>query len=113
MRFAALAVALVLFVAPAAVRTIPAAEAGNYVGQSVTVEGTVSGVSRLGSVTFIDMGGCYPNSAFAGVIFADDMAASGDVSGLAGKTVDVTGVVKLYKGKPEIVIRSKDQIRVP
>ena len=93
--------------------TISIADAGSYVGQNVTVEGVVSGVYTARSgVTFIDMGGSYPNNQFAGVIFADDANKVGDVSGLTGKTVDLTGTVQMYRGKPEIILKSADQIKV-
>ena len=37
--------------------------------------------------------------------------AVGDVSGLTGKTVDITGTVQVYQGKPEMIITSRGQIR--
>jgi len=93
--------------------TISVTDVGTHVGQTVTVEGVVSGVYTARSgVTFIDMGGPYPNNLFAGVIFKGDAVTVGDVSGLRGKTVDLTGTIKLYKGKPEIILKSPDQIGV-
>ena len=94
--------------------TIAPDQAGAHVGQNVTVEGTVSGVhtARSGSATFIDVGGEYPNNSFTGVIFAGEMASVGDVTDLAGKKVDINGTVRLYRGKPEIVIDSRDQIKL-
>ncbi len=56
--------------------------------------------------------GSYPNNIFIAVIFASDSATVGDVSGLTGKTVDVTGTIKTYKGKPEIIVNTAAQIRV-
>jgi exonuclease VII large subunit len=99
---------------PALAGAVPAAEAASHVGQSVTVEGTVSEVhtARSGKATFIDIGGSYPNEAFTAVIFERSMSSVGDVSGLAGKTVDVTGTIQVYEGRPEIVVSSRDQIRV-
>ncbi len=93
--------------------TISVTDVGSYVGQSVTVEGTVSGVYTARSgVTFIDMGGSFPNNLFAGVIFAEDTTKVGSVSGLTGKTVDLTGTIQMYRGKPEIILKSADQIKV-
>ena len=57
------------------------------------------------------MGGPYPNNLFAGVIFKEDAVRVGDVSGLTGKKVDITGTIKMYKGKPEILVKSADQIK--
>ena len=39
------------------------------------------------------------------------MATVGDVSGLTGKTVDITGTIQMYEGKPEMMITTRDQIR--
>jgi DNA/RNA endonuclease YhcR with UshA esterase domain len=102
--------------APALAQTpaqpIAAAEAMAHVGQSVTVEGAVSNVfvGRSG-VTLLDIGGRYPDNPFTAVIFAADAGKFPDVKTLGGKTVDVSGPVKLYKGKPEIVVSDAAQIR--
>jgi len=111
---AASILALAAFIAaPASAAVIPASAASSHAGQSVTVEGVVSEVhtARSGKETFIDMGGAYPNQAFTAVIFAASMSAVGDVSGLTGKTVDVTGTIQMYGGKPEVIITSRAQIR--
>ena len=108
-----LAFCLVLLSAPALAETISVTDVGTHVGQTATVEGVVSGVHTARSgVTFIDMGGPYPNNIFTGVIFKGDATSVGDVSGLTGKKVDITGMIKSYKGKPEIIVKSPDQIKV-
>jgi hypothetical protein len=83
------------------------------VGQTATVEGVISEVftSRRGD-TFLDVGGRYPNEELSGVIFRDDAASVGDVSGLDGKTVDFTGLVSTYRGRTEIILHSRSQIHV-
>jgi DNA/RNA endonuclease YhcR with UshA esterase domain len=97
--------------APALAQTpaqlIAAAEAMAHVGQSVTVEGAVSNVF----VALLDIGGRYPDNPFTAVIFAADAGKFPDVKTLGGKTVDVSGPVKLYKGKPEIVVSDAAQIK--
>ena len=105
---------VLLAFAPASAVTIPVTEVASHVGETATVEGVVSGVhtARSSDVTFIDMGGSYPNNVFTGVIFAADADKVGDVSGLPGKTVGITGQIKLYKGKPEIIVKSASQIVV-
>ena len=99
--------------AAASAAVLPAAAAGAHAGQSVTVEGVVSEVhtARSGKETFIDFGGPYPNQTFTAVIFAPSMSAVGDVSGLTGKTVDITGTIQTYESKPEVIITSRGQIR--
>jgi hypothetical protein len=100
--------------APLTPGAITADAAATHIGQTETVEGMVSDVhtARSGSATFIDMGGPYPVNTFTGVIFPDAAATVGDVSGLEGRTVDLTGTVRLYRGKPEIILQSARQIAV-
>ncbi len=92
--------------------TVAPADAKGHVGQTVTVEGAVSDVyiARSG-VTFIDIGARYPDNAFAAVIFADDAGKFPNVKSLDGKTVDITGPVRLYRGKAEIILKSADQMQ--
>lgn len=89
-------------------------EASSHVGQIVTVRGEATDVHAAHSagVTFIDMGGSYPNNAFTAVIFSDDAAGFPDVASLAGRTVEITGRVRLYRGKPEIVLTRAKQMAV-
>lgn len=92
---------------------ITAAAASSYAGQTVTVRGVVSDVhaTRAG-MTFIDMGGRYPDNVFTAVIFAESEAEFPEAASLDGRTVEITGRVRLYRGKPEIVLRSADQLKV-
>jgi DNA/RNA endonuclease YhcR with UshA esterase domain len=105
---------LILLATPAAAETIKPADARAHVGQTVTVEGVVSEVhiaSGGSGMTFIDMGGRYPDNAFAAVIFRDDASKFPNVAALNGKTVDITGAVRLYKGKAEIILKDAAQLK--
>lgn len=52
-----------------------------------------------------------PNQTFTGWIPAGTpLASDPSLQTLQGKTVRITGTTKLYHGKPEIEITSKDQI---
>ncbi|HEY1978446.1 MAG TPA: hypothetical protein VGH13_00040 [Xanthobacteraceae bacterium] len=105
-----------LTLAPASALADPIAPADTpqHVGQSVTVEGVVSEVNTTdrAGVTFVDMGGHYPDNAFTAVIFKADAGKFPDVAALAGKTIDITGTIKLYKGKTEIFLNDAAQIKV-
>ena len=105
---------LILTLSPARAETIAPAEAPNHIGQNVTVEGAVSDVQHdeSGKVTFIDMGGHYPDNVFAGIILADDAGKFPDVDSLDGKTVDITGTIKLYQGRTEILLNDAAQIKM-
>lgn len=88
-------------------------QAGEHVGQRVVVEGTLVGVyaSRSGN-TFLNFGAAYPNEDFTAVIFAENSGSIRNVQVLEGKRVEVSGVVRLYRGKPEIILRSAGELRV-
>ena len=93
-------------------QTLQPAEAQAHAGQTVTVEGAVSNVHKIpNGITFIDMGGKFPDNTFTAVILAADATKFPDVDSLNGKTVDVTGQVRLYKGKPEILLKDPAQIK--
>jgi hypothetical protein len=101
--------ALVLGIARAA--TLPDSAASAHVGQTVTIQGTVSGVhvSDKGTV-FINFGPAYPNQDFTAVIFASAAAPFGDVRRYTGKKLAVTGAVSMWKGKPETILRTPAQL---
>ena len=108
------ALGLAAFAVPtlAETQTISPADAKTHVGQIVTVEGAVGNISagRTGT-TFIDVGGRFPDNNFAAVIFAADRSKFPDLKAFDGKIVDITGPVSLYRGKPEIILKSADQMK--
>jgi DNA/RNA endonuclease YhcR with UshA esterase domain len=114
MRLSYVMVVFAFLITSANAGMIGASGAAAHIGQTATVEGTVSEVhtAQSGKATFIDMDGNYPNEAFTAVIFAENMTSVGDVSDLTGKKVDITGTIQSYRGRPEIIVRSRDQIRV-
>src|ERR1700689_5881312 len=97
---------------PARAQAIPPAEIKAHVGQTVTVQAAVSDVhiGRAG-VTFIDIGGAYSDNAFAVVIFASDRAKFPNDSDLKGKTMAISGEVVLYQNRPEIILKTADQLK--
>src|SRR5262245_61108564 len=93
-------------------KVIKDSEAIQYVGKEAEVRGRVVSVttSPLGT-TFINFGGEYPNQRFAGFIAAGSpMAADQRLTLMQGKTISITGTIRLRDGKPEIEIVSADQI---
>ncbi len=113
MRMLILSLGFALVAAPALAETIQPTDAGTHVGQTVTVAGTVSEVhtSTRSGVTFINMGGRYPDDAFTGVIFSEDASKFPDVAALNGKAVEITGPIRLHKGKPEIILKDAAQLK--
>jgi len=98
--------------------TITPDEAINHVGQKVTVCGKVFGGKYLeesnGKPTFINIGAAFPNSPFTVVIFNDDRINFDykPEEFLNNKQICVTGTVKEYKGKAEIIVSKESQIVV-
>lgn len=87
-------------------------------GETVTVHGKVAtaGATRSGSIFFINFEGA--NRNFAVVIKKEHLEAvnggfNGDLAAaVKGKSINVTGEIKLYKDKPEIEVTTPDQIKV-
>jgi DNA/RNA endonuclease YhcR with UshA esterase domain len=110
--FSAAAVALLL-TNPAQAETISPQDAARHIGKETTVEGVVSEVSSsAGGTTFINFGGRFPNHIFYAVIFRSSAKQFSGVRKLKGKTVAVSGVLKLHKGKPQIILSDPNQIEV-
>lgn len=87
------------------------------VGETVVFCGTPSEIhlpSRPDGPINVNFGGTYPDQVFAVVIFPD--VAGDDMQGLVkrltGKRVRVSGLVKTYKGKPEIILKAMDDLEV-
>ncbi len=94
--------------------TVPAEQAAAVVGQTTTVCGKVYSTKFTGKITYINMGGDYPNNPFTAVIMIKNRSnfAYKPEETLPGKTICITGTVQNYKGKPEIVVENEDQIKV-
>jgi DNA/RNA endonuclease YhcR with UshA esterase domain len=115
MRTLILALVLIPAAAPAfALTVIPPEDCPKHLGETVTIEGTVSEVHHAasGRATFIDMGGRYPINTFAAVIFKDDADKFPNVDTLTGKVIDITGRAKDYKGSCEIIVNGSEQLKI-
>ena len=62
--------------------------------------------------TFINFGGRYPNHVFYAVIFRKSQDQFSGIHALEGKAVAVSGTIEFYKGKPQIILHSPDQIEL-
>jgi DNA/RNA endonuclease YhcR with UshA esterase domain len=59
---------------------------------------------------FLDFCKRYRTCPFSAVIFADDAKQFGDLSKFVGKEITVSGKISSYQSRPEIIIRTPDQI---
>ncbi len=106
--------AAALFLATAAIaESITPNEAYSHVGTQQTVVGVVSQVSESpGGTRFVNFGGRYPNHVFYGVILERRTHRFPDVFDLEDQTIAISGTIELYKGKPQIILISADQIEM-
>ena len=90
----------------------PSVKIEGGIGGNATVEGTVDEihVARGSGVTFLDMGGQYPNNTFTAVIWPEDAGKFPNVAAFYGHAVKVTGTLQLYRGKQEIILRDASQL---
>lgn len=90
---------------------IPIHQANQHVGETKCVTGKVLHV-KLGNkgVHFLDF--CEDQMAcpFTVVVFPSGLKDVGDVRRLAGRTIEIHGAVKLYDGRPEIILNRISQI---
>lgn len=82
----------------------------NHIGEKIKVCSKVYGVKALEKVTFLNVGGAYPNSPLSIVIFSKDKIKFKETPNqmYADKNICVTGIIQEYKGKPEIIVSSPD-----
>jgi DNA/RNA endonuclease YhcR with UshA esterase domain len=87
--------------------------AKNYDGSLITVCGKVFGIhTGQSGVSMLNFGAAYPENTFTAVIFADDASKFEKAEEYKGKQLCVTGRVKLYKGKAEIVLKDRNQLKI-
>jgi len=91
---------------------IPWQDAGQYVGQRVTVEGRIVRAKDIGSITFLNFS--QERGQFVAIVWAEDYDnfPTPPAEMYEGKQVWVTGEVSTYKGVPQIVVHSPEQIEV-
>jgi len=98
-------------------QTVPLDSVANYQGKTITVCSKVQSTyvtKGEKKTTYINFGNPYPNSTFTIVIFEDDLVnfKYAPSEFLKDKNVCVTGQVKIYKGKPEIIVKKEEEIKV-
>jgi micrococcal nuclease len=92
--------------------------AAKHIGDSVTVCGKIFGGKYFdrgdNKITLLNMGAAYPQSPLTIVIEADSRKnfANKPEEFYAEKEVCITGIVKEFKGKPQIIITKEAEITV-
>lgn len=97
---------------------ITAFEAKGHTGEKIRVCDKVFGTRFLenanGQPTFLNLGAAYPASPFTVVIFGSERSNFREKPELFynNKKVCVTGLIKEYNGKPEMVLKTENEISV-
>jgi len=91
-------------------------DAHKYIGMEKTVCGTVASaayaVRNKGRPTFLNLDRPYPKQIFTVLIWGSDRNKfqNPPETSFRGKRICVTGIIEDFRGKPEIIVRSPDQI---
>ncbi len=116
---AALAVILMAsFSVAAQPKSITPEEAAKHIGDTVTVCGKIFGGRYFDQsakkITLLNMGAAYPKSPLTIVIDEDNRKnfSSAPEDFYNGKNICITGVVKEFKGKPQIFIAKEADVLV-
>lgn len=91
---------------------IPFTDAQNHIGDHRCVSGKVLRIEQGGNgATFLDFCDDYRVCPFTVVVFRGDLKDVGDVRQLAGRTIEISGDIKAYDGRAEIILREARQLK--
>jgi hypothetical protein len=93
-------------------KIIGAAQAHAYVGSTVVVTGLVAQVSLRPGLVFLNFEKPFPDSPFSAVVRGASTNEFDNLPGLKGKAVEIKGEIKEFKGKPEILLIGKHQLKI-
>jgi DNA/RNA endonuclease YhcR with UshA esterase domain len=97
---------------PDDVKMLKADEAKDAIGKTATITGKVAEVHIQEKVTHINFDRLYPNHPFSAVVFSTKTNLFPDLKQLLGKKLAVSGKVEEFKGKPQIVLQSTNQLKI-
>jgi endonuclease YncB( thermonuclease family) len=99
---------------PQSTKRIDYTEAPNHIGEYACVSGKIDHVytSQKGTV-FLNFCQDYTSCPFGIVIFGEDAHKFPNPKQYEGKTLEITGLIKSYQGRPEIALNAPDQIKIP
>jgi micrococcal nuclease len=93
---------------------IEACEAANFIGRYVSLTGPVVQATKTsGGTVFLNFKEPYPDNCFTAVIFPSSLSKFADPEIFyLDKIVEVSGSVKEYEGKAEVILDDPSQIRI-
>jgi glucan-binding YG repeat protein len=87
-------------------------QTANYIGKNAVVTGYVADVYKNEKVAYLNFDGKFPKNSCAAVIFKDDFSKFGDLSRFKNKTIEVSGIISEYNGKPQIILKNSSQVKI-
>ncbi len=96
----------------AAPKKMTPAEAKESVGKFGTVVAKVVQVRAQEKLTHINFEKPYPYQTFTAIVFASKTNLFPNLEKLVAKTVEVTGKIDEYNGKPQMILLTKNQLKV-
>jgi len=91
---------------------ISAAEAKSHLEANAVITGKVAEVNVAERLIRLNFENPYPKQVFTAVIFAAKTNLFPGIEKLKDKTVEVTGKIADYRGRPEVVLTGTNQLRV-
>jgi len=91
---------------------ISAAEAKDHIGSPAIVSGKVAEVNVAERLVRLNLDKPFPNQAFTAVVFTSKTNLFPDLAALKGKEVEISGTIADYRGRPEIVLNTTNQLKV-
>ncbi len=91
-------------------------QAKDYEGKKITICSEVKDVyvnkKAKGEPTMLNFGGAYPHQSFTVIIWKDNLAnfQYDPAVYLMNKNICVTGIITMYKGRPEMEIKTPGEI---
>jgi len=114
-KIAGIVLALAQVAAAQTTGTLTPQQAAAHIGETATVCGIVASTNYAsrskGEPTYLNFERPFPNQIFTVLIWGSDRPKFGEPENkLMGKRVCATGIIKEYRGKPEIVATDPRQL---
>ncbi len=96
-------------------KVIESCSANEHYGKEIIVEGWVADVYKSSTDTiFLNFENAYPNQCFVGVIFNSDQDqfVKNPEEYYSNQMIRIKGEIEEYGGKPEIILKSAEQIEI-
>ncbi len=112
MKFLRTTFAVLLLSSLASAACMSIQDAAKHIGETACVTGKVLKVAQSkGGTYFLDFCEDYRQCPFTVVVFPKDLPNVGDVKLLEGKTIEITGKIEEYRGRAEIILKDKKQLK--